>query len=234
MTTSGVRDISVTRDDIILTAFSDAGIYAPGAEVPTAGEMTDANLRLNMMIKALQAASMGLWLNQSFSQTLVASAQYYTFGPLGTTVLIRPLAIVEARLLDVNGNESPLAAMSRDEYMALSMKSSTGKVSQFYYDPQTTNGRFYVWPVNSTLTDTIVGTMRVPIQTFVNISDTPDFPQEAFDLLHFGLAVRLSPAYDVPAQKVQLLMALYKTALDDFKDFDREQEVSCFFTVATR
>jgi hypothetical protein len=234
MTTSGIRDVSVTRDDIILTAFADAGIYAPGAEVPTAAEVTDANLRLNMMIKAIQAAGMGLWLNQSFSQTLVASAQYYTFGPLGTTVLIRPLAIVEARLRDVNGIETPLAAMSRDEYMMLTNKASTGKVTQFYYDPQTTNGKFYVWPVNTILTDTIIGTMRVPIQTFVNIADTPDFPQEAFDMLHFGLAVRLSPAYGVPPQQVQLLMLLYKTALDDFKDFDREQEVSCFFTVAMR
>jgi hypothetical protein len=234
MPTSGVRDISVTRDDIILTAFADAGIYAPGAEVPTAAEVTDANLRLNMMIKAMQAAGVGLWLNQAFSQTLVASAQSYTFGPLGTTVLIRPLAVVEARLRDVNGNETPMAVMSRDEYMSLPLKSSSGKSTQFYYDPQTANGKFYVWPVNTTLTDTIVGTMRVPIQVFVNIADTPDFPQEAFDMLHFGLAVRLSPAYGVPAQQVQLLMALYKTALDDFKDFDREQEVSAFFTVATR
>jgi hypothetical protein len=233
MTTSGVTSFSVTRNDIINLAFEDIKAYALDFETPPPAAYTRANQRLNMMIKAWQAAGVGLWLNTVYTQVLTASAQYYLLGPNSTpTAISRPLGIVDARLVDTSGNELIMTVMSRDEYMALPLKSSEGTATQYYYDPQLTNSVFYVWPVETDLTKVIKMTLRRPVQDFVNINDTPDFPIEWADALHYCLAMRLIPAYDVPQKIANDVKQLAAIALADANDFDREQNVSIQFGVA--
>jgi hypothetical protein len=233
MTTSGVSTFSVTRDDIINLAFEDIKAYALDFETPPPAAYVRANKRLNMMIKAWQAAGVGLWLNKLYTQVLVASAQSYLLGPGSTPIAIpRPLGIVEARSVDTSGNELPMTVMSRDEYMAMPLKSSTGSATQYYYDPQLVNGVFYVWPVETDLTNVIKMTLRTPVQDFVNIDDTPDFPIEWADALHYCLAMRLVPAYDVPQKIAADVKELAAITLRDANDFDREQNVSIQFGIA--
>lgn len=212
-------------------ALEDIKVYAPDFETPPPAAITRANMRLNMMIKAWQAAGVGLWLNTIYTQTLTAAAQSYYLGPLSTPVAIsRPIGIVEARLVDVDGNEQVMTQMSRDEYMQLPLKSSTGKPTQFYFDPQTINAILYVWPVGDTLTDVIKMTLRTPVQDFVNANDTPDFPVEWADALHYGLAARLIPVYDVKPAVAQAVLQWASIALQDADGFDREQNVSVCIT----
>jgi hypothetical protein len=230
MATSGVTSFNVTRDNIIMMALEDIKVYAPDFESLPAAAVTRANMRLNMMIKAWQAAGIGLWLNTVYSQALTASAQSYKLGPLSTPVAIpRPLGIVEARLVGTDGNEMTMTPVSRDEYMSLPLKSSTGAPTQYYFDPQTINAVFYVWPVASDLTDVIKMTLRTPVQDFVDVDNTPDFPIEWADALHYSLAMRLIPAYDVPERVGKNVVALAAIALQDAVDFDREQNVSVQF-----
>jgi hypothetical protein len=231
MTTSGVTSFNVTRDDIILMALEDIKVYAPDFETPPPAAITRANKRLNMMIKAMQATGVGLWLNKLYTQALTASAMSYYLGPLSTPAAIsRPLSIVEARLVDTSGNELPMTPMSRDEYMNLPLKSSTGSATQYYYDSQTVNGIFYVWPVETDLTKVIKMTLRTPVQDFVNTDDTPDFPVEWADALHYSLAMRLLSVYDVPAKIAQNVMQMAAITLQDADGFDREQNVSIYLT----
>jgi hypothetical protein len=231
MTTSGVTSFSVSRNDIILMALEDIKVYAPDFETPPPAAITRANKRLNMMIKAMQATGVGLWLNTIYTQTLVASAQSYLLGPGSTPAAIpRPLSIVEARLVDTSGNEMSMSAMSRDEYMQLPLKSSAGAATQYYYDPQLVNGVFYVWPVETDLTKVIKMTVRTPVQDFVNTDDTPDFPIEWADALHYALAMRLLSVYDVPTKVAQYVMQMAAVTIADADGFDREQNVSILFT----
>jgi hypothetical protein len=238
MTTSGVTTFSVTRNDIILMAFEDMGIFAPGFQVPTAGQIDTASKRLNMMIKAWQAAGVGLWLNQLVTLPLTAAAQSYLLGPSGvdctvggiTGKISRPIGIVEARGVRTDGNELPLVPQSRDEYMSLPLKSSTGPTNLYYYDPQTVNGVLYVWPVETDLTSVIKFTARTPIQDFVNIADTPDFPQEWFDALHFTLALRMCPAFKIDAKQYGMIKEQAAICIADADGFDREQGTSVRFT----
>ena len=305
MTTSGVNTLSVTRDEIINMAFEDMGVYAPGMEAPEPGEISTAAVRLNMMLKAWQAANVGLWLHQTATLPLAAAAQSYNLGPTGancstlmgeaalavaavtadltitvdddtgitngqyigieqdddtihwTTVngvpvanvvtltagmvedaaigsvvyfytnkISRPLSIVEARISDVDGNETPLTVLSRNEYLTLPLKSAEGRTNSYYYDPQLTNGILSVWPVNTVLSDKIIFTFRVPVQVFVNLNDTPDFPYEWFDALHYNLALRLCSAFTVPPQRRAEIKEMAAITLQDADGFDREQEVS--------
>jgi hypothetical protein len=237
MTTSGITTFSVTRNDIIYMAFEDLGVYAPGFETPTAGQLTMADKRLNAMIKAWQAAGVGLWLNQLVTLPLTAGSQSYLLGPTGVDCIVggvtgkisKPLSIVEARGVNVSGVELPLTANSRDEYMSLPLKSSTGPATQYYYDRQLVNGVLYVWPVETVLTTVIKFTARTPVQDFVNAADTPDFPQEWFDALHFSLAMRMAPAYKISAAQYALIKEQAGICLSDADGFDREQGTSVRF-----
>lgn len=179
------------------------------------------------MIKAWQAAGVGLWLNTVYTQTLTAGTQYYRLGPHSTpTAIARPLAVVEARLVDTSGNEMVMSPMSRDEYMALPLKSSTGATTQYYVDRQLDDLYFYVWPIETTLTKVIKMTLRTPVMIFVNMDDTADFPIEWGDALHYGLAMRLIPVYNVPPQIANEVKQMAAIALADADGFDREQNVS--------
>jgi hypothetical protein len=239
MTTSGVKILSDTRNDLILTAMEDLGIYAPGFQSPTAGQITTMSRRLNMMLKAWQAAGVGLWLNQLTTLTLTAATQSYLLGPGGVDCIVggvtgkiaKPLSIVEARSVTTSGTELPLVPQSRDEYMSLPLKSSTGQTNLYYYDRQLTNGVLYLWPVETDLTTVVKFTARTPIQNFENIADTPDLPDEWFDAIHFNLALRCAPAFKIDAKQYGLIKEQAGITLADANDFDREQGVSVRFAV---
>jgi hypothetical protein len=79
------------------------------------------------------------------------------------------------------------------------------------------------------MSDRIIFTVRMPIQVFTNLDDAPDFPQEWFDALHFGLALRLCPAFGVPPQRYALIKEQAVISLADADGFDREQETSILF-----
>jgi hypothetical protein len=264
-----------------------------------------------MMIKAWQAAGVGLWLNLVVTLPLSDGAEYYSLGPSGdhcssgmgetaiataassgvsvivvddastivngqfigvqlddgtmqwttvngapagndvtltaaltddvavdnvvffyTSKISRPIGIVEARSVTANGNELSMTSVSWDEYTRLPLKSSTGRITQYCFKPDTINSKLYVWPVGDTVSDRIVMTVRTPVQDFVNTDDTPDFPIEWADALHYSLAMRLISVYDVPAKIAADVKQLAAITLQDADNFDREQNVSIQFGVA--
>lgn len=140
-----------------------------------------------------------------------------------TTKISRPLGIVDLNVRDAYGNEIPLTPISREEYTAMSLKSSLGKPSQFYYDPQLTDSRLYVWPTASNVSDRLVGSVKAPIQIFVNATDNPEFPEEYYSALKFGLAVLESPSYHVPDRTFNKLVGLAESTFADAEGMDREQ-----------
>lgn len=311
MATSGVTTFSVTRDDIIYLALEDIKAYAPDFETPPPSAITRVNKRLNLMIKAWQAAGVGLWLNLIVTLPLADGEEYYSLGPSGdhcssamgetaiataassgdltitvddastvttgqfigielddgtiqwttvngvpvgnvitltaaltddvavdnvvffyTTKISRPIGIVEARCRDASGNDLPMTSISWDEYTSLPLKSSSGKVTQYCFKPDTVNSKLYVWPTGDDISDRIVMTIRTPVQDFVNTDDTPDFPIEWADALHYSLAMRLIPIYDVPQKIAADIKQLAAITLQDADNFDREQNVSIQFGVA--
>jgi hypothetical protein len=122
-----------------------------------------------------------------------------------------------------------MTKISRQEYVNLSLKTSQGVPSLFYYDPQITNGVLYVWQTASVVTSTLKMTVRTPVQDFVNTTDNPHFPVEWADALHYNLAARLAPVFGVPASIAASVKELAVITLRDADDFDREQGVSVQF-----
>ena len=102
MALSNSVDFSMTRDDLIQTALQDIGALAEG-EVPTATQLTESALRLNMLIKFWQADGMQLW------------TRYYGY--------ILPITGVSSVSIGAEGTAHAVSAYS---YTTTSVASSSG------------------------------------------------------------------------------------------------------------
>lgn len=146
-----------------------------------------------------------------------------------TSKIDRPLKIIDARREDSNQQEVPFSdILTRDEYFDLPNKTASGLSSQGYYDPQLTNGVFYLWPSPSSIDDIINFTFARPFEDFDAASDNPDFPQEWLSVLKFNLAVEIAPEYGVSIEKQLNLKGMAKDKLDQVLGFDTEASV--YFT----
>lgn len=108
-----------------------------------------------------------------------------------TTALERPLKVLSAQR-EVSGQEIPMEEMSRDEYEELPNKSSTGTAVNFYYDPQTTTGKLYLWNAPDNVEQEINFTYLDQLQDMDATSNDFDYPQEWLEYLIYNLAIRIS------------------------------------------
>lgn len=204
MATSGSYNFTVTRDELIKAAFRLIGVGHRGESVP-ADEISDASQALNLMIKAWQADGLQLWKRSEASVTLSAGTSTYTLGPTGSTVIQRPLRILECVRRNTSNIDVPLNKLSKNEYWGLSNKSSTGTPVSYHYDPQLDNGKLYLWQVPDAATAaeyTVRIVYHLPFEDVDNATDNFDCPVEWLEAIKFGLALRLAPEYgvDLPAQ----------------------------------
>lgn len=232
MATSNSTDFNPTQQKLIRGALRNINAIATG-ETPSSAEMSEASEAFNLMIKAWQAEGMGLWLNDTFTITLVADQASYTMGTGGDVNAPRPLEVIEARFYYTSGgNEIPMIQASRQEYFDLSLKTSTGVPTQYYYDPQRSLGVFYIWPVwKTTPAGSIKGTVKTVIEDFDSLANTVDFPQEWLRALKFNLAIELAPEYGKEPSRTLISLAI--SSKMSVMDWDREK-TGVYFTRGRR
>ena len=236
MATSNSTNFTVTRDDIIKRALRLLGVVAQG-ETPTTAQVDEAAFALNMLAKAWQADGMPLWAIKQTSITLVSGQREYVMG-IGQAIDIpKPLKIYEAFNRSSTSNvDIPMRPLTKQEYNLLGNKSSSGNPIQFYYDPQRVSGTLSVFPVPTTVeaaANTIVITYQRPFEDFDSATDEPDFPQEWFDALSYGLACRLAPEYGIPPTDRKTLWQEMSLIKQDALNFGLENG-SMFFEVDRR
>ena len=139
-----------------------------------------------------------------------------------TTKIQRPLSIIEARIIDASDIEIPVEIVSRDIYMALPTKTTTGYINQIYYDPQLTNGVLYTWPACDNVQRRIKMTVKKPIMDFDATDDDGEFPQEWFEAVTTNLAIRLGIKNGIPIDPE--LKALATESKWMLMSFDDEKE----------
>lgn len=200
MATSNSTDFILTRDQIINGALRIVGALAQG-ESPTADMVTEAAEALNIMVKAWAADGMPLWAIKETTVPLTATAQYQ-IGLTKTINTAKPLKIIQAFVRDTTSDvDVPMTIVTKDEYNRLGNKTSTGTPIQLYYEPLLDYGIMYVYPLpdTSAISDKEIHIFyQRPFQDFDASTDNPDFPQEWYDALKFGLADRIAVEYGVP------------------------------------
>jgi len=239
MATSGSTNHATDRDNIIHDALIECHVLAIDETIAnTDSKYIHANRVLNDMIKHWQVQGYNLFRRSRDTLTMVAAqgtdANPYQFGTGGDKTY-RPLRIENMRYLDSSGNERPMTHISRDEYDNLPDKDSTGEATLFNYDPQRDPAKLYIWPVlASGGSGTLVYTYQRAIEDFDADADEPDYPQEWFETLKYGLAARLAPVY-YPADglMMQRLQSVAGQKLMESTSFDKEP-VSTTFMVDWR
>lgn len=206
MALSGSFSFTVDRDELIKSSLRLLGVGHRGEPI-IADEINDANMALNIMLKAWQADGLHLWKREAMTLPLIAGVAEYTLGPTGNVTMQRPLRIVECVRRDTTANniDVPLNKLSMQEYYKLSNKFFTGIPVSYVYDPQLGNGKLTVWQVPDTLVasryDLVIVYLQ-PMEDMINTHDNFDCPSEWLEAIKYGLAVRLAPEYgiDLPYQ----------------------------------
>ena len=139
----------------------------------------------------------------------------------------RPLKILECNRKDTTGNEVPVTPMTRNEYEALSNKTTAGAPLNYHYDPTLDNGTFYIWQSpNATIvsTWTLELVYQSPIEDIDNVNDSVDVPAENLEALVINLGYRLSNHGfgGIGATDKRTLRQDAKDALDDASGYDQE------------
>ena len=188
---------------------SNASATVVKTEVKTAGVATDGTIVVDSITSVSDGDYIGIELDDGTAQWTTINGDPAAYTITLTTALTddvavgnnvytyttktqRPLGIIEARRVDDSGIETPLFPLSRTDYMALSNKTNTGVVTQYYYDPQLTDGAFYTWPACDNVKDTIKLTIKKPIEDFDAGTDEGEFPSEWLDAIVSNLAIKIA------------------------------------------
>ena len=204
MSTSNSTNFASSRDTIIKGALRKVGALAQG-QTPTTNDVNDAAEALNNLAKAWMADGMPLWKIVTYAFSPTAATSSYNIGLTQTLNTNKPQKIIQAWIRQTSsGVDIPLKLETLYDYNRLSNKSAVGKPIQLSYLPQRTFGTMYVYPVpDATIASThqIYIRFQSPYEDFDASTDEPDFPQEWFQALIYGLAYVLAPEYGVPSEE---------------------------------
>ena len=237
MTTSGSTSYNPTRDIIVNRALRLIGAYSSN-DSATAAQKADAYDVLNAMLKSWQVEGFS-WIRAFVTLTLVQAQNSYDLGAATTdnfvysgsaTTAARPIKIFGVTRRSPSGSEISVLPVSRSDYMVIPNKTNQGKVNQYYYDPQLSMGKLYVWPAPDASLDVLVLDVDRPIQDVLSDTDTMDFPQEWIEVIAYGLASKLAPEYGLSIQEQQFLINKLNILRDAVLSYDRGTE-SLFFQV---
>ena len=208
MTTSASTNFSVSRDDLIKGALRKIGVVAQG-ESPTADQITEGAFALNLLVKAWQADGMPLWALRTTTVPLTTDVNSYEIGTGKTVNTDKPLKVIQAWNRNTTSNvDVPMRIITKQEYSILGNKTTAGNPIQVYYEPLRDSGILHVFPTPSA-TDASAQQLYIthqrPYEDFNASTDTPDFPQEWYMAVLYGLAVALASEYGLPIDQRQVL-----------------------------
>tara|TARA_R100001594_G_scaffold50601_3_gene83854 strand:- start:364 stop:1341 length:978 start_codon:yes stop_codon:yes gene_type:complete len=158
----------------------------------------------------------------------------YTFTNAFTQKI---LGVNNAWIRTTDDTDIPIDIISRQEYVDLSKKTESGRVNQLYFDPQVTTANMNVWPVpdDSYTNERIHLYITRPYEDFDGVTNEsePDFPQEWYLPLCWGLAVFVAPKYGVSETRLSELVQIQSILKGQCEAWSSEQE-SLFLLPADR
>jgi len=207
MATSGNADFELDVADYIEEAFERCGL-----EVRTGYDLATAKRSLNLLLADWANRGLNQWTIKQRTFNLVSNDGEYDLG----TDVIDVLSVVVRR----EGTDFQLQRLSRDEYLSIPTKTTTGRPNQFFLDRQLTPN-LKVWPVPENSTDVIVFDALTRIQDADVFTNTLDMPFRFYPCLAAGLAYYL--ALKRAPNRVQLLKAVYEEEFDRAATEDRDR-----------
>lgn len=232
-------DFSQNRDEIIKRALRLLGVIAQG-ENPTTVQTNEAATALNGLVKAWQADGMPLWAIKTHKFKPIAGLNTYTFGEgmiPDDWNIPKPLKVLQAWHYNSATNvNTPMRIVTQQEYNMLGNKLMSGTPIQLWYHPLVNIGEMKIYLTPDSYTETFLEihfVYQAPFADFDAATDVPDFPQEWYDAVTYGLATRLAPEYGIPSADRKVLWQEMTVIKQEALSFGTE-EGSLFFQVDRR
>lgn len=207
MTVSGSADFELDVAEYVEEAFERCGL-----EARTGYDLKTAKRSLNIMFADWANRGLNQWTIKERTLTVVEGQRVY---PLDADI-IDVLAVVVRR----GTTDYTIDRVSRDQYLAIPTKESTGRVTQFFLNRQITPD-LQVWPVPDNATDVLVYNCLTRIDDADTMTNTVDVPFRFYPCLSAGLAYYIS--LKRAPERVQMLKAVYEEEMRRAIDEDRDR-----------
>ena len=207
MATSSSTDFELDVAEYIEEAFERCGL-----EAKTGYDLQTARRSMNIMLAEWANRGLNQWTIEQRTQALTASDSEYSLG----TDLIDILSLVVRR----SGTDFTMTRISRDAFLNLPNKTSTGRPTQYFLDRQITpNLKLFPTPENST--DVIVYDALTRIQDADAQVNTMEIPFRFYPCLTAGLAYYI--AMKRAPDRIQLLKTVYEEEFERAMAEDRDR-----------
>ena len=207
MATSGSTNFELDVSDYIEEAFERCGL-----EVRTGDDLQTARRSLNLLFADWANRGLNQWTIAQRTQTVTSSTGTYDLGE----DVIDVLSMVVRR----DNNDLSMERISRDTYLSIPSKTTTGRPTQFFIDRQITP-QIKVWPLPENSTDILVFDCLTRIQDADTFTNTIEVPFRFYPCLAAGLAYYL--AIKKAPDRIQLLKAIYDEEFDRAQAEDRDR-----------
>jgi hypothetical protein len=181
-------------------------------EVRTGYDLQTARRSLNLLFADWANRGLNQWTIAQRTQTVTSSTSTYDLG----TDVIDVLSMVVRR----DNNDLSMERISRDTYLSIPSKTTTGRPTQFFIDRQITP-QIKVWPSPENSTDILIFDCLTRIQDADAYTDTLEVPFRFYPCLAAGLAYYL--AIKKAPDRIQLLKAIYDEEFDRAQAEDRDR-----------
>ena len=213
MTTSSSTDFELAVDDYIEEAYERCGL-----EIRTGYDLKTAKRSLNLMLAEWANRGLNQWTIVQRTQALTADDVDYSLG----TDVIDILSVVVRR----SGTDFNMSRISRDTYLSIPTKTTTGRPTQYFLDRQITPN-LKIWPAPENSTDVIHYDALTRIQDADTMQNTLEVPFRFYPCLAAGLAYYIS--LKRAPERIQLLKNVYEEEFDRAMAEDRDRSS---FTIA--
>ena len=203
---------SSTNFDLDVAEYIEEAYERCGLETRTGYDLQTAKRSLNIMLAEWANRGLNQWTIEQRTQALTANDSEYSLG----TDIIDILSLVVRR----SGTDFSMTRISRDAFLNLPNKTSTGRPTQYFLDRQITpNLKLYPTPENST--DVIHFDALTRIQDADTQVNTMEIPFRFIPCLTAGLAYYI--AMKKAPDRIQLLKTVYEEEFERAMAEDRDR-----------
>jgi hypothetical protein len=207
MATSSSTNFELDVAEYIEEAFERCGL-----EARTGYDLQTARRSMNIMLAEWANRGLNQWTIEQRTQSLTASTSEYSLN----TDVIDILSLVVKR----SGTDFTMSRISRDAFLNLPNKTSTGRPTQYFLDRQITpNLKLFPTPENST--DVIVYDALTRIQDADSAANTMEIPFRFYPCLTAGLAYYI--AMKRAPDRIQFLKTVYEEEFERAMGEDRDR-----------
>ena len=207
MTVSGSTDFELDVADYVEEAYERCGL-----ELKTGYDLATAKRSLNLMLADWANRGLNQWTIKQRTQVLVASDGEYDLA----TDIIDVLGVVLRR----SGTDYAMERVSRDEFLAIPNKTTTGRPTQFFLDRQI-GPNLKIWPLPENSTDVVIYDALTRIDDADTAVNTMNVPFRFYPCLAAGLAYYLS--IKRAPERIQMLKSVYEEEINRAINEDRDR-----------